>query len=107
MEFFGVIIFIWIVWAIIAGIVKAHRQKIRDKIAHEVLDTIDLQREKEGAININPTLNFAVDTSKCPRCGSSLTNHRQIVYRTRQRKVFGGYLICSNYANCKFSQRTY
>lgn len=107
MEVIGVIIAIWIVWAIIAGIVKAHRQKIRDQIAHEVLDNIDLQREKEGVVNINSVLSFAVDKNKCPRCGSSLTNHRQMVYRTRQRKVYGGYLICSNYANCKFSQRTY
>ena len=96
MEVFGVIIFISIVWAIIAGIagiVEAHRQKIRDQIAHQVLDNIDLQKEKEGAMNINPALNFAVDTSKCPRCGSMLTKHRQMIYRTRQRKVYGGYLI--------------
>lgn len=107
MEIIGTIIVIWIVWAIIAGIVKAHRQKIRDQIAHEVFDNIDLQKGKEGVVNINPTLNFAVDKSKCSRCGSLLTNHRQVVYQTRQRKVYGGYLICSNYPNCKFAERTY
>jgi hypothetical protein len=101
------LIVIWIVWAIIAGIVKAHRQKIRDQIAHEILDNIDLQKEKEDAKNINSTLNFTVDTNRCPRCGGTLTNHRQMVYRTQQRKIYGGYLICSNYANCKYSQRTY
>jgi hypothetical protein len=40
MEIIGIIIVIWIVWAIIAGIVERHRQGIRDKVAHEVLQAI-------------------------------------------------------------------
>lgn len=107
MEIFGIIIFILIAWAIIAGIIKAYRQKIRNQIAHEVLDNIDLQKEKEGVVNINSNLNFTLDKNKCPQCGSLLTSHRQMVYQTRQRKVYGGYLVCSNYPNCKFSERTY
>jgi hypothetical protein len=110
MEGFGAVIFICIVWAIIAGIVKAvkaYRQKIRDQIAHEILDNIDLQKEKQSVLNINSALNFAIDKSKCPLCGSSLTNDRRRVYGIRQRKVYGGFLICSNYRNCKFSERTY
>lgn len=107
MEVFGVIIFVWIVWAIITGIVKAHRQKIRDQIAHEVLDKIYLQKEKESVVNINLNFNFVVNMSKCPKCGNTLTNHRQVIYVTRQRKIYGGFLICSNYTNCKYSKRTY
>ena len=107
MEVLGVIIFVWIVWAIIAGIVKNHRQKIRDQVAHEVLDVIDLKKEKDSVIDINQISNFIVDTNKCPLCGSLLTNHRQVIYITRQRKVYGGFLICSNYINCKYSKRTY
>ena len=107
MEIIVTIIFIWIAWAVIAGIVGKYRQGVRDKVAHEILDNVDLQKEKESVININSTLNFAVNQNKCPHCGSSLTSHRQIIYRTRQRKVYGGYLICSNYPACKFNQRTY
>jgi len=101
------ILIICFVWAIVAGIITTHRQKVRDKIAHEIFDNIDLQREKESVVNINPTLNFVVDRNKCPLCGSALTNHRQMVYQASQRNVYGGYLICSTYPKCKFGTRTY
>ena len=107
MEVIGIIIFIWIVFAVIAGIVKAHRQKIRDQIAHDILDNIDLQKEKEGVVNMNQTLNLEVDKSKCPRCGSVLTNHRQMIHSTRQKKVYGGYLRCGSYPQCKFQKQIY
>jgi hypothetical protein len=107
MEVIGAIILIGIVWAIIAGIVKAYRQKIRDQIALEILDKIDLQKEKDSVLSINSALNFSIDKSRCPLCGSSLTNYRRRLSGIRRRRVYGGFLICSNYRNCKFSERTY
>ncbi len=102
-----VIFFIWIIWAIIAGVVKAHKEKIRDKVAHELLDNVDLQKEEESVKNINPTLNLVVNQGKCPLCGNSLVNHRQMLYRAQQKKVYAGYLRCSNYPKCKFARQVY
>jgi ssDNA-binding Zn-finger/Zn-ribbon topoisomerase 1 len=107
MEIIGIIIFIFIVWGIISSIIEKHRQKIRDKAAHEILDGIDLQKESEVIMNINKSLNFFVDANRCPLCGDILTARRQPVYWTGRRKVYGGYLMCNDYPKCKFTKRTY
>ncbi len=107
MEIIGTIILICIVWGIISRIIEKHRQKIRDQVAHEILDGIDLQKEKESVINFNKSLNFVVDKNRCPKCGSVLIAHRQVVYWSRQRQFYGGYLKCSNSPKCKFTKRTY
>jgi len=107
MEIIGIIIFIFIVWGVIANGIEKHRQKICDQIAHEILDGVDLQKEKEDVMNINKILNFVVVTNRCPLCGSGLTRHRQVVYQTSQREVYGGYLMCSDYPKCKYRTRTY
>ncbi len=107
MEIIGIIILICIVWGIISSIIEKHRQKIRDQVAHEILDGIDLQKENEDITNLNKNLNFVVNVNRCPRCGNVLVNHRQVVYRTRQRQIYGGYLMCSDYPKCKFAERTY
>lgn len=106
MEVIGVVIFIWIAWAVIAGIIESHRQKVRDKIAHEVLGGINLQKEKEGVLGVNSAFNFLVDKNKCPNCGSALTSHRQMIYQQR-KKVYGGYLRCNDYPRCKFQKQIY
>ena len=100
-----------IVWGIIYIIIyiinEKHLQKIRDQVAHEILDGIGLQKEKESVINLNKSLNFVVDMNRCPKCGSVLIAHRQAVYWSRQRQFYGGYLRCSNSPKCKFTKRTY
>jgi ribosomal protein L32 len=107
MAIIGIIIVICIVWPIVADIVVKHRQKVRDQIAHELLDNIDLQKEKENVKNISIALDFVVDPNKCPNCGSSLINHRQISYQTRKQKIYAGYLRCSNYPQCHFAKQIY
>ena len=39
----GIIIVIWIIWAIIAGIIERHRQGIRDKVANELFNNSGIE----------------------------------------------------------------
>ena len=70
-------------------------------------DGIDLQKEKESIINLNKSLNFVVDTNRCPRCGNVLVDHRQIFRQTRKQKIYAGYLRCSDYPQCHFTKQIY
>ncbi len=118
MEIIGVIVFIWIVWALIAGIIGKHRQSVRDQLAHEVLDSnFDYLKEKEETLSIkarlifikekikfitpNITLNTNFNTdypvhvrTSCPKCREGKL--------VKRKGSYGFFLGCNNYPKCRF-----
>lgn len=95
MVIIGIIIVIWIIWAIIAGVVEKHRQGIRDKVAHEVLDsTFDFEKEKQEALAISSQ--FVPEEYRCPRCSGVL-----LLRNGNYGKFFG----CSHYPDCRFTKK--
>jgi len=97
MEIIGIIIVIWIVWAIVAGIVEKHRQGIRDKIAHEVLDnTFNFMSEKAEVLAINKNLSFVKTDKICPSCDGTLI---------ARHGTYGPFLGCGNYPKCRFTRQ--
>lgn len=97
MEIIGIIIIIWIIWAIIAGIIERHRQGIRDKVAHEVLDTaFNFTNEKAEVLAINRNLGFVKTDKICSSCGGILV---------ARRGTYGPFLGCSNYPKCHFTKQ--
>ncbi len=100
MEIIGIIIVIWIVWKIVADIVKKHHQDIRDKVAHEVLDnTFNFTNEKAEVLAINKNLGFVKTDKIYPSCMSC---DGILVARYGSYGPFWG---CSNYPKCKFWKR--
>lgn len=60
MKIIGIIIVIWIVWAIIATIVKNEEQAIRDRAARKILgSSFDYQKEKADILAINSKFGFS------------------------------------------------
>jgi hypothetical protein len=106
-ELIGLIIFIFVclVWGLISVILEKHKQNVRNKIAHELLDGIDLQKETQDVLNLNKSLNFISDTNRCPYCGSTLIMRRLRVWKPH--KGHGGFLTCIDYPKCSFSERIY
>lgn len=98
---------LFVLAVIIPGIIEKRRQNIREKVAREVLNGIDLSGEKERIMNLNKSLNFVVDTQKCPLCGGALIMNRHIAHRTNKQTIYGGYLTCVDFPNCTFAIRTY
>lgn len=122
MEIIGAIAFIWIVWAVIAGIIGKHRQNTRDKLAHEVLDgKFDSLKEKDEILpikerlisikekvkfltpNIAPEKNSTNDypvyvRSFCPYCKKGKL--------LKRKGSYGYFLGCSNYPKCRFIKNT-
>ena len=99
MEIIGTIIIICIVWGIIAGIIagiiERHRQGIRDKAVHEVLDSaFNFASEKVEVLAVNKNLGFVDADEVCPSCGGFLVI---------RHGVYGPFLGCSNYPKCKFT----
>lgn len=91
------IIAIWIVWAIIATIVERHRQGIRDRVAHEVLDdAFDFESEKAEVLAINRTFGFVSTDQVCPSCSGTLVV---------RHGIYGRFFGCSNYPKCKFTRQ--
>lgn len=97
MEIIGAIIIICIVWGIIAGVIERHRQAIRDKVAHEVLDrAFNFASEKAEVFAINKNSGFVKTDKICPSCGGVLV---------ARHGVYGLFLGCSNYPKCKFTKK--
>ena len=97
MEIIFIIIIIWIIWSIIAGIVEKHRQGIRDKVAHEILDNIfNFTKEKKEILAINRDLGFIKTDRICPSCNGILVV---------RHGIYGSFLGCSNYPKCKFTKQ--
>lgn len=95
MEIIGIIIVIWIIWEIIAGIIEKHRQGIRDKVAHEVLDSVfDFEKEKQEVLTISSQ--FAPEEYRCPRCSGILL---------LRNGIYGKFFGCSHYPNCRFTRK--
>ena len=98
MEILGFIILLFFAapffYLIILAFTDTFQQRIRDRVAHNVLDDYDLQREKESIMNINKNHNFIVDTNRCPRCGSDLITRGLMVRGTKRRKEYFNTLIC-------------
>ena len=106
-ELIGLVLFILIciVWGLISFILEKHKQNIRDKIAHELLDGMDLQKETQDVRNLNKNLNFFVDRNRCPYCGSALIMRRLRIWKPREGH--GGFLTCIDYPKCSFHERIY
>ena len=97
MEIIGAIILIWVTWVIITAIIKSHRQKIRDKIAHEVLDNnFNFTKVKVDVLATNKNFGFIKTDRICPFCNGILV--------TRQG-IYGSFLGCSNYPKCNFTKK--
>jgi len=95
MKIIGVIIVIWIVWAVIAGIVEIYRQGIRNKAAHEVLDqTFDFEKEKQEVLAISSQ--FAPEEYRCPKCSGMLL---------LRNGIYGKFFGCSRYPDCRFTRK--
>jgi len=131
----GVIIFIWIVWSIIAGIINRHKQKIRDKVAHELLDqTFDYDKEKSEILTVNKTLitsNSYKSQGSQDKASTYLVKaiFKRLPYNDRSQIIgntsfnnenrcpacngnlverksrFGTFLACSNYPKCHFIKK--
>lgn len=84
-------IFVCIAWGIISSIVKRHH---RDKAAHEILDGIDFQKEKEEILSIN--YNFVPKEMRCPECNGIL------MHRIGK---FGQFWGCNNFPKCHFTKK--
>jgi len=53
------IIFIIFIWNVVSWIIEKHRQKVRDHVAHDVLDnSFDFEKEKTEILAINRGLSF-------------------------------------------------
>ncbi len=97
MEIIGIIIFIFIIWTIIASIIEKLHQKIRDRVAHELLDnSFNFEKEKQEVLTINRSLSFVKTENKCPSCGGILI---------ARHGMYGPFWGCSNYPNCKFTKQ--
>ena len=97
----GILFLIYFILHIIPIIITKHRQYIRDQVAHEILDCIDLQKENEDIKNLNKRLNFHTNLYRCPRCGQALVYYSQSIYQTSQLQV------CIDYPKCKYDQWTH
>lgn len=109
--FFGIIL----VWWFVSWAVKKHRQGIRDRAAHIVLDGYDFAAVRQEILSIVPNnlpldLNEKVSGRKvtdavnlrrqyekmiCPR------DHGAMVQRTGRYGTFWG---CSNYPRCTYTK---
>ena len=113
----GILVLIGIIWAI-SEIVEKHRQKVRNQLAHEVLDNdFDYTKEKNGILSIkeklisitekikfltpNITLNTSFSTDYpvyvrtfCPKCREGKL--------VKRKSTHGFFLGCSNYPKCRF-----
>ena len=84
---------IFIAAIIIAEIV---RQRIRDKAAHTVMDTIDVQKLKTQILSINRNYNFTDIKNMCPICGGILV---------KRNGKYGSFIGCDNYPKCKYTKK--
>jgi len=90
-----IIVFIAIFW-IIPKIIENHKQGIRNKAAHDVLDnSFDLEKEKAKILAINKNLGFEKGKFVCPLCHGIL-NIRNGIYVQ--------FLVCSKYLICKYEK---
>ncbi|MFA6257743.1 MAG: topoisomerase DNA-binding C4 zinc finger domain-containing protein [Candidatus Paceibacterota bacterium] len=116
-----ILILIGIFWAI-SEIVEKHRQKVRNQLAHEILDgEFDFLKEKEEILSIRkilqlskidgirPILNFIKVTkvlpkikkrfslSSCQLCGGKLI---------KKKGSYGYFWGCKNYPKCRFTKNS-
>ena len=91
-----IIIIISIFW-IIPKIIESHKQGIRDKAAHDILDhKFDLEKEKAEILKINKTLGFEKDKFVCPSCHYGILNI--------QNGTYTQFYVCNNYRRCNYKK---
>ena len=100
-------VIIWIViigWLVIYFAFNFYRDKVREGVAHEILDgKFNYLKEKEEVLSINKKLGFVRTENsqpitaspsifRCPSCNGKLI---------QRRSQYGAFLGCSNYPRCK------
>ena len=93
MEIILFIIGCYIFYALISGIIETIKQKIKDRVAKEVLKDFNYQNEKDKILKIAGS--FIKDEFKCPACTGIL--------KLRNGK-YGQFWGCSNYPKCNFTR---
>lgn len=80
--------------SVVLNLIEERKQKIGDRVALDVLGGFNFQKEKQKILAIaGPSIprNY-----ECDLCGGMLV---------LRRGIYGRFLGCSNYPNCRFTKK--